>query len=174
MSWARETRSLSRVLRAVSPSGMIRWPPLTMGFAPIPGRWLRPMRQHAVFVSLRLLIRRSVPNLDRWSPSIDKSSSFMFPFRHRKLSWLLVKRQPVSSAILIFFHLQQDPSRQRQHCQCARWFCWKWHNRSGRPALLGQRVPWYCQLSFQPEISLHSHLFRREWWRQRTRQYLFL
>ena len=69
-----------------------------------PGRWLRPMRQHAVFVSLRLLIRHSVPNLDRWSPSIDKSSSFMSPFRHKKLSWLLTKRQPVSSAIpFIFF-----------------------------------------------------------------------
>ena len=100
-----ESGTLSYALHG-SRSGMIARPPLALGFGSQPGRCVRPMQQHAVLLNFRLLMRRSVPSLDKWSPSIDKSSSFKSPFRHRKLSWLLTKRQPVSSAIAFTVHLR--------------------------------------------------------------------
>ena len=203
------------------------------------GRWLRPIQQHTVFVSLWLLIRRSVPNLEKWSPSIDKikhilsvihyticgavcfqfthfccddweniytlsyyhhqigsmnyypllrvsswsngircmyfyilkSSSFIFPFRHKKLSWLLKKRHPVPSAILLIVSFTTGPFSAAAALSMRRVMLLKvTQPGAGDPLCLVQEFSSYL---FNRKF-LCSHLFRREWWHQRTHQYLVL
>ena len=138
-----------------------------------PGWLFRPMRQHAIVVSLRLPIRRAVPSLDRWSPSSEMSSSLVSPLRRKNCPGSKRRDTRFRQRRILNVPWLQWLWQRRPSYPCAVWYCLKSHSLCGIRAWLVSKFHGNCPWSSLPGILWHNHLCRHEQLYQNKHRFSF-